>query len=352
MKRVSHGFTLIEVLVVIAVISVLVALLLPAIQQAREAARRASCTNNLRQFGIALHQYHNALRTFPAGALPVNTSELTGNGSAASGGATAHLMLLPYFEEANLHELNRSDLAWSAQGAAFGTVIPSFVCPATSGDNPFPYTTGSDFSDPSGFMPFGATNYLFCKGVTDAWCLTPRDVLKSERGMFDFLWAVPVRKVTDGQSNTFAMGEGATGMAWPIASITTSTQSDRTVSSGRPINQTWAVFSIAIASIDQFSSPVACTLEPLNKSPVTPSALVGILSPSDCNKSLPSAAGTAGLTTNGGPSLTSNFRSDHIGGGNFLFADSSVHFITAAIDMLTYQQLSTMAGDEITSIPQ
>jgi prepilin-type processing-associated H-X9-DG protein len=102
---------------------------------------------------------------------------------------------------------------------------------------------------------------------------------------------------------------------------------------------------------------MACTLEAMNKSPVT-----GAIADQDnltsntngCDKSLPSALGTAMTpfnTTSGGPHNAPNFRSDHSGGGNFLFADGSVHFLPETIDMLTYQKLSTMMGNDIAPIP-
>jgi len=90
-----RGFTLVELLVVIAIIGVLVALLLPAIQAAREAARRSSCTNNMKQFGVALHNYHDSLKTFPPGG--VNTISNVGKILMSP-----HAMLLPFFEEEGL----------------------------------------------------------------------------------------------------------------------------------------------------------------------------------------------------------------------------------------------------------
>lgn len=99
------------------------------------------------------------------------------------------------------------------------------------------------------------------------------------------------------------------------------------------------------------ASAFGCTLEPLNKNPVT-DAWADVDALDDCRKSLPSAAGTRGPTTQGGPHSTPNFRSDHPGGANFLFADGSVHFLDENIDMLVYQRLSTHQGGEPADIPQ
>jgi prepilin-type N-terminal cleavage/methylation domain-containing protein len=96
-RRALGAFTLVELLVVIAIIGILIALLLPAIQASREAARRASCVNNLKQYGVALHNYHGVHNMFPPGAL-LKTK-------ATDVYANAHASLLPYFEETSLHDL-------------------------------------------------------------------------------------------------------------------------------------------------------------------------------------------------------------------------------------------------------
>ena len=93
-KRIA--FTLVELLVVIAIIGILVALLLPAIQAAREAARRAQCINNLKQFGIALQNYHSSNKAFPMGAVMLSPTQVYTNANAS---------LLPYFEESSLHSI-------------------------------------------------------------------------------------------------------------------------------------------------------------------------------------------------------------------------------------------------------
>ncbi|MCA9017038.1 MAG: DUF1559 domain-containing protein, partial [Planctomycetaceae bacterium] len=94
----KHGFTLIELLVVIAIIAILIALLLPAVQQAREAARRSTCKNNLKQFGLALHNYHDAFNVFP-----YSTENPGGSGLSPVTNHTGYIALLPYLDQAPLY---------------------------------------------------------------------------------------------------------------------------------------------------------------------------------------------------------------------------------------------------------
>ena len=399
MKK-SRAFTLVELLVVIAIIGVLVALLLPAIQAAREAARRSSCTNNMKQFGIALHNYHDSLKTFPPGGV-VNPKQLP------KIYASAHCLLLPYFEEASLKGMYDNNSHYALQRPEIAMkVIPVFMCPSNGGDNPFtddvlqqvlaavpwnnPFVTqwnamnGTNYKQ---YWSYGGTTYAFCKGVTDAWCAGqvggagpylppgPPYVQTSERGLFDFLWACPMKKITDGTTNTIAVGEAAYGPAWPVTQYLTptggfmalpvypgrNTLPTQGAGVGRVAQQAWIASEPVLKDVANLAylyegDVMACTLEPMNKSPVTGAIADGaqLLPPNGCIKSLPSAAGTRvpPNAPGGGPHNAPNFRSDHSTGGNFLFADGSVHFLNETIDLLTYQELSTMMGNDIAPIPQ
>ncbi|HWL08016.1 MAG TPA: DUF1559 domain-containing protein [Planctomicrobium sp.] len=193
-KRSKSGFTLIELLVVIAIIAILVALLLPAVQQAREAARRSQCKNNLKQFGLALHNYHDVHSKFP----PFSGGEIN---SAVKFRMTGVVMLLPFLEqEAIVREISQltgtNPRPWN-NVAPWNRKISLMACP----------------SDPGQVAPInngdtrGKRNYVFCAGDSEAGidfdCERPLD----SRGMFAFVKCASFRDITDGTSNTIAMSE-------------------------------------------------------------------------------------------------------------------------------------------------
>lgn len=126
-----RGFTLIELLVVISIIAILIALLLPAVQQAREAARRTQCKNNLKQIGLALHNYHDVARAFPPGWIAVDD---TGSPSAHEGtsGVGWAAMILPYLEQGNIYSQFNASLPLTdpANAAFLRNQIPGYKCPS------------------------------------------------------------------------------------------------------------------------------------------------------------------------------------------------------------------------------
>lgn len=198
-SRVYRGFTLIELLVVIAIIAVLIALLLPAVQQAREAARRTQCKNNLKQYGLALHNYHDNYNKFP----PFGG----GTGTLSSGGERSRLSgiayLLPYVDQTAVYEEIRTlpgdnppynnNLPWTR-------IIPGMQCPSDAG-----------MQDPNNAANTrGKKNYVFCAGDSHAGngCARPATpIVTQSRGLFAALQCYGVRDATDGSSNTIAMSE-------------------------------------------------------------------------------------------------------------------------------------------------
>lgn len=190
-KPLRAGFTLIELLVVIAIIAILVALLLPAVQQAREAARRSSCKNNLKQIGLALHNYHDTHRVFPFRRGGPNHE----GGNRWSG----FVHMLPYLEQSALYDsfMARAQTGnsirpwqeWSSGGVRPTTQYLSvLMCPSDTNADP-----------PGGQAP---SNYAFAVG--DNWL---RVNSSNPRGMFGYRSKVKMRDITDGTSNTVAMGE-------------------------------------------------------------------------------------------------------------------------------------------------
>ncbi|HUQ70828.1 MAG TPA: DUF1559 domain-containing protein [Planctomycetaceae bacterium] len=218
-KRRYSAFTLIELLVVIAIIAILIALLLPAVQQAREAARRTQCRNNLKQIGLALHNYHDNFNLLPP--LSIGDGGAAGNASPPVIPAWAwSTMILPYIDQAPLfNTLNPgpNTLQQVFNSAALRpllqTKLAAFVCPSDVGADPNPdrpFATVPGFAFPPGFF-IGKSNYPAMSGSQDGNAST------GDRGTGVFPGAdnglqPPAnnfRDVTDGLSNTIFVGERA-----------------------------------------------------------------------------------------------------------------------------------------------
>lgn len=326
------GFTLVELLVCIAIIGGLVALLLPAVQESREAARRTQCSNNLRQFGVALHNYHLAEGSFPPWGVTA------GQGGPAGFFASGHTRLLPYLEETALYDQYDMHAPALFQGAAIkAAVISVFVCPSNAKDNP--YEVG-----PAGQRSImGATDYVFSRGPNDSWPWPPN--LRHGRadiGPFDLDLTTELRDITDGLSQTIAMGEGVGGSDWPLcrgAGCTTPFEG----SLGRQsASNAWAMPAAGSRYYADLgflvSTPSASTAEPMDKWPVTDSYV---------EFEPPGAIEDVRPSYDGGPHTNANFRSDHIGGCYFLFADGSVRWLEKTIQRELYRSLSTMRGDDV-----
>ena len=211
--KTQSGFTLIELLVVIAIIAVLIALLLPAVQSAREAARRAQCTNNLKQIGIAMHNYHTALNSFPlsntvayyqAPASPANQTEW--------GTWSAHALMLGYIEGQPLYNaINFSWTCWYGTGqyinsTVFESDINVFMCPSDG----LAGIAQNAFSSNGN----GNCNYVGCYGTTiEEWCGDP-NCQGSSTGIFAHLQCYGIQHIIDGSSNTLAfLGNARLGSA-------------------------------------------------------------------------------------------------------------------------------------------
>ena len=328
-----RGFTLIELLVVIAIIAVLIALLLPAVQAAREAARRTQCKNNLKQFGLALHNYHSAHRTFPPGAIA--------NDATLDVYSTAHVMLMPFFEQTNLHGLYDPDLPFQLQEpGVVETVVPMFLCPTNAKEDRLEIPLLALIGYPS---VYGATDYVYSKGASDGWCIAPGRLPADLQGAFWMNYSIPISRMTDGTSNSFSMGEGAGGDRWPLCRGAGCTTIYNGPFGQQPATGTWAINGIGSAMFSSAGVLVAglwgCTVEPANKWPVTDSWFDG------------PDLGSCASSAQGSLDSTANFRSDHTGGVHFLFGDGGVRFVSETIDMTVYRGLSTISGSEVVQVP-
>ncbi len=215
MSKVSssrRGFTLIELLVVIAIIAVLIALLLPAVQQAREAARRSQCKNNLKQYGIALHTYEESAKYFPPGSnFPNCTASIAGSPCGPSGINTgdhigglmswrshsATTQILPYMEQGAFYKNSvlinlKARFADEWRGTAASLKSGLFACP-------------SDSPPSNGDAP---SNYVYCEGTNlgfrnDGYTLNAAD----QNGIFNMEVSTRIANISDGTSNVIAMSE-------------------------------------------------------------------------------------------------------------------------------------------------
>jgi prepilin-type N-terminal cleavage/methylation domain-containing protein/prepilin-type processing-associated H-X9-DG protein len=193
-KRRARGFTLIELLVVIAIIAILIALLLPAVQQAREAARRSTCRNNLKQLGLALHNYHDNFNMFPLAIAP--SVRDSSSGTYAWRGFSAQTAMLPYMDQAPLYNQLNFNLMFNEapnDSVALRQRIPGFLCPSDQ------IYIGNP-NDPG-------NNYVLSAGPSVFWSVPPADKV----GLMKYYANVRIGDVTDGTSNTIAASESTTG---------------------------------------------------------------------------------------------------------------------------------------------
>jgi len=202
--RQRQGFTLIELLVVIAIIGILIALLLPAVQAARESARRSQCTNNLKQMGIALHNYHDVFGAFPPCGFrnpnaPPGLSQLD---------FSVQARILPYIEQLSLKQLINFNLPWNApanQPAMF-IPVPTFICPSDSGTQ-VPAAAGAS----NNYYANYGSNIIYGQPTWPQNVGTPNAAMPPPNGVFVFDIDVHFADIRDGTSKTAMFSEKVTG---------------------------------------------------------------------------------------------------------------------------------------------
>ena len=328
-----RAFTLIELLVVIAIIAVLISLLLPAVQSAREAARRAQCVNNMKQLGLAIHNYHDANGKFPAG---LYLHPVFGPPGLAWNNSSWIVLLLPQMEQGPLHAAVNFNIMWGDQlGGGWRwnkavymgqqnstvrmTIVNSLICPSDDSQNIDNFNADEIIGQQAAGTSYVGNlgdNCLACAPAagtvtlcsdTGRLCRGPQlghnrtaangqDVENGGVAGSGIFWAwgsnVGINQITDGTSNTFMVGE-------QIRSVTR-----------------WNSWVHANQTIGSTAIPLNYKLNPANVENWT---------------------------------RQYSFRSKHAGGANFAMADGSVKFIKESISFPIYQGLSTRAQGEIIS---
>jgi prepilin-type N-terminal cleavage/methylation domain-containing protein len=346
------GFTLIELLVVISIVAVLIALLLPAVQQARERARVIQCQNNLKQIGLALASYEGTHQCFP----PSFVRQEDNNPPPPAGGSALQYrvhwsgfhMLLPNLDQQPLYRQYDFRKTWLSSMTNMSdhsmwplnaTVISTLICPSAShltmslggpslwmqgAPSDYSFSHGADIiraiPGPEGACPGGLLHY---------WFQTP----SATRGAFGYNSTCRPQDIRDGTSQTLTLGEKCGGMlkyGGPNSSYPT-----------LPVEYPWAMAAVvyfAPAGATWVVDPLAVTRDiQLPDCPVSPSG-AGVpfpMNPRPLN---------LGVTPNE-RSLYS-FQSDHIGGAQFVFADGTVRFLNQTIDQGIFEALSTISGQE------
>jgi len=330
-RSVRRGFTLIELLVVIAIIGVLIALLLPAVQAAREAARRAQCVNNLKQIGLALHNYESANRSFPPGAITYQENPL--NCGAGRKGHSFFTLMLNYMEQQAIYNAVNFNFnsggpdayggphAGATNRTALITQINSFICPSDSLQRPYDLSIS--------FNGYGQSSYAGVCGTVDIFrwfCGCPVNFVGGTcagaaeiqpDGMFGYNWTFKIADVTDGTNNTIFVGEFARFKNDPDQIFNTWSRS-LWFGSNFPGGNTTRPEGLA--------STVAKINAPFQPNDV--STYPGTLGPTN---------DTDGWLYVASPDYRQlgqfGFRSQHPGGANFLFGDGSVRYLKETIDM-------------------
>jgi prepilin-type N-terminal cleavage/methylation domain-containing protein/prepilin-type processing-associated H-X9-DG protein len=333
------AFTLIELLVVIAIIAILIGLLLPAVQKVRAAAARAQCTNNLKQLGLAMHNYEGAVGRLPP-AFPTTVPAAWAGTPAYFFSWSALAQLNPYLEQTNIY--NTMDLTQPiyvppafnispANQFAVQQVVKLFLCPS---DKMQPVSVGY------GVPTLGPTNYSVCVGSGTTNGGPPLGSPLNADGMFSACDGFRITDITDGTSNTAMMSESVlgdgqensgtkpstpdavqtvyayTGFGTPLSDSACAGAGQFNVSNRRGFM--WASGEMRCGSYNHYYTPNAPTY--------------------DC-------------VTNDATTFTSQAlraaRSRHTGGVNVLFGDGSVRFISQSVSLNTWRALATRSGGDI-----
>jgi prepilin-type N-terminal cleavage/methylation domain-containing protein/prepilin-type processing-associated H-X9-DG protein len=340
-KRSKQGFTLIELLVVIAIIAVLIALLLPAVQQAREAARRTQCKNNLKQQGLALMNYESTHKVFPPARIDLGPNQPLPTTPFYQSSWT--LMILPYIDQGPLYQAYNFNLTWSnpANLEVTTTQIPAFLCPSASPQRLVPaagtmdavgnpYPTGK----PYGFCDYGSMNavrpaYFLSNGLpVPPMTVATNTANPAKKGKYEWdgglkkFAATPIAAITDGMSNTMmCVEDGGRPQIYALAKATQLTTADgwgwADIQQGYSLDGTTAD-ALTTGKADCTIPSGPCSLSPSTVAPY------GVNMTND-----------------------SEMYAFHVGGAHVLMCDGSVRFISSNIAASTLAALATRATGDI-----
>ena len=308
-----HGFTLIELLVVIAIIAILIALLIPAVQQAREAARRNDCKNNLKQIGVALHNYHETYGLFPPGWVPdckptasaADPCGLVGtNPTYPRPGWAWTVFILPFVDEPQLYNVLGvgTNLTPLNPGDPNDKLLAAYLCPSDSS----PEETAWGGKSPPPWKGYRKSNYAACRGNITSYQLDSGAATPDQRGIFGNSSDTKMRDVKDGTGCTILVGEcensgDANGNRAP----------------------TWLRASMfGVPSAFQWSHPDSVTRTTAKMYAINPGLLP--------------------IT-----SFQGAFSSMHAGGAQFVMGDGSVRFIQESIDGTIYENLGSISDGNV-----
>jgi prepilin-type N-terminal cleavage/methylation domain-containing protein len=304
MKCRRRGFSLIDLIVVIAIIAILIALLLPAIQATREAARRVQCQGHLKQLGLAMHNYHDTFLTLPPG-------HVSPPGDKLNRYMSAQTMLLPFLEQANIYDatnfwLGPTDVANSTARKA---QLKSYICP----------------SDLAPATEFGGTNYAFVAGSKPSIAWDGKDVKKTPNGLFFQISKTHFQQVPDGLSNTMAAMEITRGHA--------------------EVNDAQRAYAVKDPPLPAMLDPTAARGE---KRAYDRGGcwMVGGFLQTLITVTLPINSTEFDLSHGLLEGGLSSSRSFHRGGVNVLISDGSVRFVANSIDQRTLEGMATRNGGE------
>jgi prepilin-type N-terminal cleavage/methylation domain-containing protein len=334
-----RAFTLVELLVVIAIIGILVGLLLPAIQAARESARRMSCSNNLKQLGLAIHAYHDSLRELPSLARVKKQPD----GTLWTSYMGPHAQILPYVEQSNITKSMNTNAGYGDVGNkyAVGQTIGLFLCPSERKPQPINHAS---------FGLVGGVNYGFCSGDWFVWNGAGIDTPQT-RSAFGVNLKRKWSEFRDGQSHTLLMSEVKNYQVTirdcgPLSQINNSNNIPSPDADPLAVCPEYqggggTVFRNAHTQWVEMSvhhNGFTTAWPPNKKTPGGP------------NASEPDVDIISMRERLGGPTFAAiTSRSFHPGGVQSLFGDGAVRFIESAIDGSVWRALGTVAGGETVS---